>query len=93
MQQGKAGKTTALQHFHELIGPEKVEPVEVALIAKGVKTWHISTLNRLCAPLEGDAYALADPAAKALFEVLAVIERKTEGRSSSDEWQQKYRGL
>jgi hypothetical protein len=83
MQKGKVRKTAA-QRFHELIGPEKVEAVEAALTAKGVSTWDIPTLNRLCAALEGDADALATPAAKALFETLAVIERKPRGAAATN---------
>ena len=84
MQQSKIGKKTALQRFHELIGPEKVKAVEAALTAKGINAAHIPTLNRLCAALEGDADALATPAAKALVEVLAVIERKPRGAAATN---------
>ena len=75
---------TAAQRFADLIGPEKVKAVEAALTAKGINTSDIPTLNRLCAALEGDAHALATPEAKALFEVLAVIERKPRGAAATN---------
>jgi len=83
MQQAKLGKKTALQRFHELIGPEKVKAVEAALSAKGINA-AIPTLNRLCAALEGDSDALATPEAKALAEVLAVIERRPRGAAATN---------
>jgi hypothetical protein len=83
MQQAKVEKTHPLQRFHELIGPEKFKAVVSALIAKGMDVRNIPTLNRFCAALEGDADALATPAAKALLEVLAVIERRPRGAAAT----------